>query len=126
LKILVCSTPMSNVVPNFNGLSFLGVRCPTRHSVLDDIDGSSEYLVVWGPYCQCYDIPSGSLRTHDTVVEPGTFVKGGDFRVYVDQKWWPVEDITFWEGGMTVTYKSPNVSQRKFKFSEMKWDLSFR
>ncbi len=118
---------MSVNIPDFNNLPFSGIQMPEKHSIYDECDGSSTYLVAWPPFFfQEYPIPNGSFRLGDEVVEPTSFHKGKGFKVLVDQKWWPVEDVTFLEGGMTVTYKSHTLLQRTFMFSAMKWDLSYQ
>jgi hypothetical protein len=124
----MAQNPNCAQVPDWANLALLGIKHPSSYSIEDDFFGDPSNLIVfWGElFTQCFKIPNGTLRSGEIVVEPTSFQKGGAFQVLVDQKWWSVEDVTFLEGGMSVTYKSPNRSQRTFMFSAMKWDLSFQ
>ena len=128
-KIWLFENIRSNMcsIPNWENLSFCGSRHPSKHGILDEFDGSAVYLVLWGLFCQRYPIPEGSIRKGDTVVEPSTFEKQDkEFRVYVGQKWWPLDDVAFIQDGMVVTFKTLcGVSEKTFIFSEMQWNLKF-
>jgi hypothetical protein len=116
-------------VPDWANLAFLSVSKPISHTVNEGWKGApSRYLVVWGCHSLEFDIPNGSIRKGNTVVEPSTFTRmeEGVFRVYINHKWFTVNDITFVPGGMEVTFQNQcSVSKRTFLFSEMQWNLKW-
>ena len=90
------------------------------------IENDVELVALFGEtLCQTYSIPEGAIRCGTEVVAPATFNPGKNYQVLINQKWWPVHDVTLIDEGMIVTYNSSNVSQKTFMFSGMLWNLMF-